>query len=254
MTRKPPNPPEEGVWTRAIASVNAETEARAEAAGVAPVGGAGVPHAGRQHPDLWAKLVGLLDDLDGEAAARLDAALRDPLASEELVGALEAWKATNGALATARDHYGIKQGAVATRLRETREGVPDETALADLIAGLALDGAEIEGQPGAPRAHELSDAAREYAAAARRLRAALARAEKAAPRAKARQPDPAKPARHRLAADLCRALGGEIDGANAAVFAAVWRNVTKDNADNPDPPNMQATRTHLHALKKNGRL
>ena len=254
MTRKPPEPPRYGVWTRAVAAVNAETEARADAAGVEPVRGAGVPHAGRQRADLWAKLVGLLDDLNREAAARLEAALHDPLASEELVCAVEHWERMKDGLGAARANVGLKRGAVAVCLRETREGVPDGFATGDLVDRTIVLACEVEGRVGIPDANEMKAAAREYAHAARRLRAALARAEAAAPKAVAPPPDPGKAARERLAAGVCRALGGEVDGAFEEVFGAIWRALTDDDADNPDPPHMQATRDYIRDLKENGGL
>ncbi|KZY47986.1 hypothetical protein A3731_07280 [Roseovarius sp. HI0049] len=197
----------------------------------------------------------VLDTLYGKAAERLGAALRDPLASEALVGVLETWEATDGTLAAARERHGIKHGgAVAVRLRETRAAVPNESANADLVARVVFDAIEIEGRFGIDEANELKRAARAYADAARRLRDALARAEDAAPKPKARQPDRGKAARQRLAADLCRALGGETDEAFWEVFAAVWRALDKDNADNPDPPNMQDIRAHLKKMRMKGNL
>lgn len=254
MSRKPPEPPKEGAWTRAIAEVNAETKARADAAGVEAVRGAPVLHAGRERPEFWRRLCWALDRLDGEARDRLDAALRDPAQSEALVGAMEQWEATSGALAHGRARLGIPPGAVAVRLREAREGLPDETALADLIACLTLDGAEIEGRSDAPRAHEVTDAAREYARAARRLRDALARAEAAAPKANAPRPSRAKAARLGLADDLCRALGGQIDSAFWQIFASLWFALDGDDRDRIEPPDMQATREHLKKLRECGDL
>ena len=254
MTRKPPEPPRDGAWARAVATVNAETEARAHAAGVEPVRGAGVPHAGRQRPDLWEMMTGLLGDLNGDAAARLTAALHDPLASEELICAVEHWERMKDGLAAARANVGLKRGAVAVRLRETREGLPDGFAAGDLVDQTIILACEGEGRVGIEGANELKAAAREYAHAARRLRAALARAEAAAPKAKAPPPDPGKAARERLAAGVCRALGGEVDGAFEEAFGAIWRALTDDDADNPDPPHMQATRDYIRDLKKNGGL
>ena len=211
-------------------------------------------HAGEERPDLWETLLDVLDMLDGDAAERLDAALRDPMASEALVTALETWEATDGALEAARERMALPRGAVAVRLREAREALPDSRALADLAAGVVLDATEIEGRLGVAEAKELKRAARAYDLAARRLHHALERAEKAAPKAKARPPDRAKAARLRLAASLCRALGGEIDPAFDAVFRAVYRALVGDDPDHPDPPNMQATRRHLRELKEKGEL
>lgn len=160
MSGKRPEPPRKGVWTRAIEDINAETEARAAAAGAEPVRGGGAPHAGH--------------GLEGDAAKRLDAALRAPLTGESLVAALEAWEIREGdPVAAYRAREGIAdRRADRTRLRDVRkmlDRLPDDymtETIPDLIA-VAL---AVEGCPGAPQGHEVGRVARK---AARPLIAAL---------------------------------------------------------------------------------
>lgn len=217
-----------------------------------------VRHAGVRRRDLWQTWLDVLAEIDGKAADRLEAAMRHPMRSEALVGALQTWEATDNALADARARLDIPPEAVAVRLREAREGLPDDATLGHLIISLSLDGAQIDALPGAPhdelRQKDLLDAAHEYARAARSLRDAISRAEVAAPAAKGRQPDLATAARLRLAVDLCRALGGADDAPFWQVFGAVWRMLVGDDPDRPDPPDMQATRKHLRGLRQRGGL
>lgn len=245
MSGKRPKPPDEGAWGPVIADINSRREARAAEAGVKPVGGGVVRHAGHRRRDLWDKLWDVAESLEGDAATRLNAAMQDPLSSESLVTTLETWEAKNGALAAERQRQGIEKGAVAVKLRKTRETLPDESGSADLIARVVLDAIEIEENQGTDEAKELKRAVRAYAGAVRRLRTALTQAENAAPKAKAAPRSAAKAARLRLAEDLCRALGGKDDHFFWEVFAAVWRALIIDNPDNPDPPNMQDTRAHV---------
>ena len=211
-------------------------------------------HAGHIRRDLWEKLWDAVESLEGEAATRLSEAMQDPLSSESLVRALETWEAKNSALAAAQKRLGIKKGALAVKLRKTREALLDESEAAEFLERVVLDAIELEENLGIDEAKELKRAARAYAGAIRRLRDALAQAEKAAPKAKSAPRSAAKAARHRLAEDLYRTLGGEVDNAFWEVYSVVWRGLGNDDPDNPDPPNMQELRAHLKKFCTNNTL
>ncbi|KZY30751.1 hypothetical protein A3731_24665 [Roseovarius sp. HI0049] len=140
-------PPEHGVWARAVADANAETEAsggraftadrlaaRADYLAAKTLEQAAdtpeklaearsavakakealrralprpLPHAGRRRPDLWATWIDVLNEMGG--SARLAAALRDPVRSEALIGAFERWEFFEGdPVAAYREHHGIE--------------------------------------------------------------------------------------------------------------------------------------------------
>lgn len=227
MSGKRPKPPEEGAWTRAIAEVNAEAEARAEAAGVEPVRGGDVAHPGRRRPDLWETFWDVLDMLDGDAAKRLEAALSDPMASEALVEALETWEIREGdPVATYRQRHGDADRRTAkTRLKDIGKRL-DHLDIEDMIPRLVAAALAVEGRPGAPQGAHVGRAARKAARALADLRALVVQAEAAAPKARGGQPQAETQARERLFDDVRRALGCKDDAVFNVICQALWEALT----------------------------
>ncbi len=230
MSGKRPEPPAEGAWTRSIAEVNAETEARAEAAGVEAVRGAPVPHAAHLHPDLWQTWQDVLDRLDGDAAERLRDTLSDPLSAEALVGAVATWEILDDdPVAVYRAREGIEDRRFdRTRLRDVREALdklPDYY-MAGMIPDLFAAALAVESRPDAPQGHEVRQAARKAASALADLRALVVQAEAAAPKARGGQPKAETQARERLFDNVRRALDCPDDAAFEETRRALWEALT----------------------------
>lgn len=226
MSGKRREPPAEGAWTRAIADMNAETEGRASEAAVEPVRGGNAPHAGRRRPDLWETWLDVLDMLDDDAAKRLDAALSDRWASEELVGAIETWEIREGdPLSTYRQRHGDADIRTAkTRLKEIRKRL-DHLDMEDMPPRLVAAALAVEDRTGAPIADKVGWAARDAARALTKLRGLVVQAEEAAP-PRGGQPKAETQAREHLFDAVRRALDCPKDPAFTETLRALWEALT----------------------------
>lgn len=259
MSKAPIRPPR-SIWADPIERLNTEVRLYAQAEGKTVVDGGDVRHAGERRPDLWNTWLDVLAQLKKTAAPngkdefrlaanRLEAALRDRVASEALVGMLIRWEhMDDDPFNLSREKYGIPLGkAVAVRLREASrklDRLPNDELL-KLIADLTLSGHEISNCPDAPDGQELGKAGREAYQAMRRLRMLVARAIVAAPKAKGRQPKVEKRARLGLAEDLLKEIGGEPDEVFWALFGTLWEMLTGEKS----PPDKQFTHEHIRDFR-----
>ncbi|WP_422028480.1 hypothetical protein [Roseovarius sp.] len=190
----------------------------------------GMQHAGERRPDLWRTLHDVLSELDGEAASRVERAMRDPLASEGLVAAMEVWEIREGDPVTIfRERYDDADNRTAkTRLKDIRkrlDRLPEEymTAMIPRLIAAAL---EVEDRPGAPIGDKVGRAARDAARALAKLRELVVQAEEAAPPARGGQLMAETQARLRLFDSVRRTLECEDDAVFKVIKQALWETIT----------------------------
>lgn len=226
MSHDPIKPPTRSTWAKAVQEANVSI-------GTDPV--PPVLHASRRRPDLWNTWLDVLEDLrvggDGdEATDRLEEALRDPIRSEALVGALQTHEVLEGdPVAAYREREGIADKRNdRTRLKDVRKALaklPDDY-MAGMIPDLIAAALAVEDRPDAPQGHQVGRAARKAARALADLRALVVQAEEAAPMARGAQPKPETQARERLFRSVRRALNCPDDAAFAETCRVLWDVLT----------------------------
>ena len=214
-----------------------------------------VEHPGVQHPNLWEiwlKTLDVLKDTAGpeakQAAKALEAMLQEPLASENLVGALLNYETlASDPISGARARRGdTKRLAERARIHRVRE---DLSKLANKILALGdeltLSGIAIEHLDNAPTGTETRSVAHAAWLGINQLYNHAGKLEKAAPKARGRQPKPEVRARLNLIASVFRsyqAAGNkEPDEAFWALFRELWAALTGEF----NLPDEQRLREHL---------